>query len=54
MSLVEFVVSSHLTLLLKSNGGIQLNVVGSIQRQLVSKVAMKGVSKDVARYLNDF
>ncbi|CAI8607699.1 unnamed protein product [Vicia faba] len=54
MSLVEYVASAPLTLLLKLDGGIQPITAGSIWRQLVSKVAMKKVSKYVAYYINDF
>ncbi|KAL6505584.1 hypothetical protein OROHE_022963 [Orobanche hederae] len=54
MSLAEFVASAPLTPLLKPDGGIRPIAVGSIWRRLVSKVAMKGVGKDMARYLNDF
>jgi hypothetical protein len=52
--LSEFVASAPLTPLLKSDGGIRPIAVGTIWRRLVSKVAMKGVSKNVAKYLNDF
>lgn len=54
MSLGEFVSSAPLTSLLKPDDGIQSIVVDSIWRWLVSKVAMKVVSKDVSHYLNDF
>jgi hypothetical protein len=54
MSLSEFVASTPLTPLLKSDGGIHLIAVGTIWRRLVSKVAMKRVSKDVTKYLDDF
>jgi len=40
--------------LLKPDGGIHPIVVGTIWRRLVSKVAMKGVGKDIVKYLNDF
>ncbi|KAK2455796.1 hypothetical protein QL285_003218 [Trifolium repens] len=53
-SLSEFVASAPLTPLLKPDGGIRPIAVGTIWRRLVSKVAMKGVGKDVAKYLNDF
>ncbi|KAK2402907.1 hypothetical protein QL285_052393 [Trifolium repens] len=52
--LSEFVASAPLTPLLKPDGGIRPIAVGTIWRRLVSKVAMKGVGKDVAKYLNDF
>ncbi|CAI8615225.1 unnamed protein product [Vicia faba] len=48
VNLAEFVVSTPLTLLLKPNGGIRPIVMGSILRQLVSKIVMKGVGEDVA------
>lgn len=54
MSLVEFVAFAPLTPLFEPNGGIHPIIVGSICRRLVSKVATKGVSKDVAHYLNNF
>ena len=54
LSLAEFVASAPLTPLLKSDGGIRPIAVGTIWRRLVSKVVMKGVGKDVAKYLNDF
>jgi hypothetical protein len=54
MRLSEFVASAPLTPLLKSDGGIRPIAVGTIWRRLVSKVAMKGVGKNVAKYLNDF
>ncbi|PNY11520.1 hypothetical protein L195_g008128 [Trifolium pratense] len=50
----EFIASTPLTPLLKPDGGIRPIVVGTIWRRFVSKVAMKGVCKDVAKYLNDF
>ncbi|MCI61124.1 hypothetical protein A2U01_0082380, partial [Trifolium medium] len=53
-SLSEFVASAPLTPLLKSDGGICPIAVGTIWRRLVSKVVMKGVGKDLAKYLNDF
>ncbi|KAK2402696.1 hypothetical protein QL285_052193 [Trifolium repens] len=53
-SLSKFVASAPLTPLLKPDGGIRPIAVGTIWRRLVSKVAMKGVSKDIAKYLNDF
>jgi len=54
LSLAEFVASAPLTPLLKPDGGIHPIAVGTIWRRLVSKVAMKGVGKDMAKYLNDF
>jgi hypothetical protein len=54
LSLAEFVASAPLTPLLKPDGGIRPIAVGTIWRRLVSKVAMKGVGKDMAKYLNDF
>jgi hypothetical protein len=54
IGLSEFVAFALLTPLLKPDGGIRPIVVGTIWRQLVSKVAMKGVGKDAAKYLNDF
>ncbi|MCH87559.1 reverse transcriptase-like protein, partial [Trifolium medium] len=54
ISLAEFVASAPLTPLLKPDGGIQPIAVGTIWRRLISKVAMKGVGKDAAQYLNDF
>jgi hypothetical protein len=53
-SLSEFVAFAPLTPLLKFDGGIRPINVGTIWRRLVSKVAMKGVGKDAAKYLNDF
>ena len=43
-----------LTPLLKSDGGIRPIAVGTIWRRLVSKVSMKGVGKDMTKYLNNF
>jgi len=54
LSLAEFVASAPLTPLLKPDGGIYPIAVGTILRRLVSKVAMKGVGKDMAKYFNDF
>jgi hypothetical protein len=54
MSLSEFVASAPLTTLLKSDGGIRPIAVDTIWRRLVSKVAMKWVSKDATKYLSDF
>jgi hypothetical protein len=52
-SLSEFVAFAPSTLLLKSDGGIRPIAVATIWRRLVYKVAMKGVGKDMAKYLND-
>ncbi|GKE51674.1 putative reverse transcriptase domain-containing protein [Tanacetum coccineum] len=52
--LAEFVASAPLTPLLKLNNGIWPIVVGTIWRRLVSKVAMKGVGKEMSKYLGDF
>jgi len=54
LSLAEFVASAPLTPLLKPDGGIHPIAVGTIWRRLVSKVAMKVVGKDMAKYLNEF
>ncbi|MCH80439.1 hypothetical protein A2U01_0001207 [Trifolium medium] len=43
-----------MTPLLKPDGGIQPIAVSTIWRCLVSKVAIRGVGKDMAKYLNDF
>jgi len=40
--------------LLKSDGGIRPIAVGIFWRCLVSDVGMKGVGKDMTKYLNDF
>ncbi|XP_021985363.1 uncharacterized protein LOC110881398 [Helianthus annuus] len=52
--LAEFVASAPLTPLLKPDNGIRPIAVGTIWRSLVSKVAMKGVGKEMTKYLNDF
>jgi hypothetical protein len=52
--LAEFVASAPLTPLLKPDNGIRPIAVGTIWRRLVSKVAMKGVGKEMTNYLNDF
>ena len=52
--LAEFVASAPLTPLLKPDNGIRPIAVGTIWRRLVSKVAMKGVGKEMTKYLNDF
>lgn len=46
--------STLLMSLLKLDGGIWPIIVGFIWRRMVSKVAMKWASKNMARYLNDF
>ncbi|XP_076928462.1 uncharacterized protein LOC143592430 [Bidens hawaiensis] len=52
--LAEFVASAPLTPLLKLDNGIRPISVGAIWRRLVSKVAMRGVGKEIAKYLCDF
>ncbi|GJR17450.1 putative reverse transcriptase domain-containing protein [Tanacetum coccineum] len=52
--LAEFVASAPLTPLLKPDNGIRPIAVGTIWRRLVSKVAMKGVGKEMSKYLSDF
>jgi len=52
--LAEFIASAPLTPLLKPDNGIRPIAVGAIWRRLVSKVAMRGVRKDMAKYLGDF
>ncbi|GJS40576.1 putative reverse transcriptase domain-containing protein [Tanacetum coccineum] len=52
--LAEFVASAPLTPLLKPDNGIWPIAVGTIWRRLVSKVAMKGVGKEISKYLGDF
>ncbi|GJY83758.1 putative reverse transcriptase domain-containing protein [Tanacetum coccineum] len=52
--LAEFVASAPLTPLLKPDNGIRPIAVGTIWRRLVSKVAMKGVGKEMSKYLGDF
>ncbi|GKD95488.1 hypothetical protein Tco_1379385 [Tanacetum coccineum] len=46
--------SAPLTPLLKPDNGIRPIVVGAIWRRLVSKVAMRGVRKEMSKYLGDF
>ncbi|KAJ0843465.1 putative reverse transcriptase domain, exostosin [Helianthus annuus] len=53
-SLAEFVASTPLTPLLKPENGIRPIAVGSIWKRVISKVAMKGVGKEMAKYLGDF
>ncbi|GKD29043.1 hypothetical protein Tco_1239821 [Tanacetum coccineum] len=52
--LAEFVASAPLMSLLKPDNGIRPIAVGTIWRRLVSKVAMKGVGKEMLKYLSDF
>ncbi|GJW90618.1 putative reverse transcriptase domain-containing protein [Tanacetum coccineum] len=52
--LAEFVAFAPLTPLLKPDNGIRPIAVGTIWRHLVSKVAMKGVGKEMSKYLGDF
>ncbi|GKC85229.1 putative reverse transcriptase domain-containing protein [Tanacetum coccineum] len=52
--LAEFVASIPLTHLLKLDNEIRPIAVGNIWRWLVSKVAMKGVGKEMSKYLSDF
>ncbi|GKE30490.1 putative reverse transcriptase domain-containing protein, partial [Tanacetum coccineum] len=49
--LAEFVASAPL---LKPDNGIRPIAVGTIWRRLVSKVAIKGVGKEISKYLSDF
>ncbi|KAD6455032.1 hypothetical protein E3N88_09738 [Mikania micrantha] len=53
-TLAEFVASAPLTPLLKPDNGIRPIAVGMIWRRLVSKAAMRGVGKEMAKYLGDF
>ncbi|KAL6583854.1 hypothetical protein OROMI_003143 [Orobanche minor] len=53
-SLSEFVASAPLTPLLKPDNGIRPIAVGTLWRRLVSNIAMKGVGKEMAKYLNYF
>ncbi|GJS18306.1 putative reverse transcriptase domain-containing protein [Tanacetum coccineum] len=52
--LAEFVASAPLTPLLKPDNGIRPIAVGAIWRRLASKVAMRGVRKEMSKYLGDF
>nr|GEW29297.1 hypothetical protein [Tanacetum cinerariifolium] len=52
--LAEFVASAPLMPLLKPYNRIRPIAVGTICRRLVSKVAMKGVGKEMSNYLCDF
>ncbi|KAD4585667.1 hypothetical protein E3N88_23268 [Mikania micrantha] len=53
-TLAEYVASAPLTPLLKPDNGIRPIAVGMIWRSLVSKAAMRGVGKEMAKYLGDF
>ncbi|GJR30372.1 hypothetical protein Tco_1106604 [Tanacetum coccineum] len=46
--------SASLTPLLKPDNGIRPIAVGAIWRRLASKVAMRGVRKEMSKYLRDF
>ncbi|GJX82132.1 hypothetical protein Tco_0331613 [Tanacetum coccineum] len=52
--LAEFVASAPLMPLLKPDNGIRPIIVGAIWRRLASKVAMRGVRKEMSKYLKDF
>nr|GEU75720.1 putative reverse transcriptase domain-containing protein [Tanacetum cinerariifolium] len=52
--LAEFVASAPLTPLLNPDNEIRPIVVGIIWRRLISKVAMKGLGKEMSKYLSDF
>nr|GEW14714.1 putative reverse transcriptase domain-containing protein [Tanacetum cinerariifolium] len=52
--LAEFVAYAPLTPLLKPDNGIMPIVVDVIWRRLASKVAMRGVRKEMSKYLKDF
>ncbi|GKF93269.1 hypothetical protein Tco_0279988, partial [Tanacetum coccineum] len=52
--LAEFVAFAPLKPLLKPDNGIQPIAVGTIWRRLVSKVAIKGVGKEMSKYFSDF
>lgn len=52
--LVEFVASSAFTLLIEPDNGTRPITIGTIWIHLVSKAVMKGVGKEMAKYLNDF
>ncbi|GKA07259.1 hypothetical protein Tco_0686483 [Tanacetum coccineum] len=52
--LAEFVASAPLTPLLKPDNGIRPIAVGAIWRRFASKVAMRGVRKEMSKYLGDF
>ncbi|GJV30569.1 putative reverse transcriptase domain-containing protein [Tanacetum coccineum] len=52
--LEEFVASAPLTSLFKLDNGTRPIAVGAIWRRLASKVAMRGVRKEMSKYLGDF
>ncbi|GKD02820.1 hypothetical protein Tco_1177794 [Tanacetum coccineum] len=52
--LAKFVASAPLTPLLKPDNEIRPIAVGAIWRRLASKVAMRGVRKEMSKYLGDF
>ncbi|GJX72358.1 hypothetical protein Tco_0309529 [Tanacetum coccineum] len=52
--LADFVASAPLTPLLKPDNRIRPIAVGVIWRRLASKVAMRGVKKEMSKYLGDF
>ncbi|GJY77416.1 putative reverse transcriptase domain-containing protein [Tanacetum coccineum] len=52
--LLKFVASAPLTPLFKPDNEIRPIAVGTIWRRLVSKLAMKGVGKEMSKYLSDF
>ncbi|GJY40509.1 hypothetical protein Tco_0427779, partial [Tanacetum coccineum] len=52
--LAEFVASAPLTPLLKPDNGIRPIAVGAIWRRLASKVAMRGVRKEMSPNIGDF
>nr|GEW29921.1 putative reverse transcriptase domain-containing protein [Tanacetum cinerariifolium] len=52
--LAEFVAPAFLTPLFKPDNRIRPIAVGNIWRRLVFKVAMKGVGKEMSKYLSDF
>lgn len=52
--LVEFVASANLTLLIKVENEIHLIAISTKWRRMVSKVSMKGVGTEIAKYLNEF
>ena len=52
--LTEFIAFAALMTHLKPDNGIRPIAVGTIWRRLVSKGAMKGVGKEMAKYIIDF
>ncbi|GKB07783.1 hypothetical protein Tco_0836067 [Tanacetum coccineum] len=52
--LAKFVASAPLMPLFKPDNEIRPIAVGNILRRLVSKLAMKGVGKEMSKYLSDF